>query len=1049
MSSSHPLKLIQDIKLTYSPSRVFVWRSERTGLQSVLIQQSSTMVRGHFAVGSEIHNDSGCPHTLEHLVFMGSKKYPYKGLLDILGNKMMSETNAWTAVDQTVYTISTVGWEAFSVLLPVYIDHIINPTITDSACTTEVYYLDGNGEDRGVVFSEMQGIENTASSIEELETQKLLFGSKSAFSSETGGLMAALRVLSHDQIRQFHKDIYRPDNLSIIVSGDIDPKEFAAVVQAIDDSMPALDKSHPHPRPFVDTEPSSYPSKKVVKTVEFPETDETFGEISISWIGPKVHETIESTAIDIILKYLTLEGIGILCKEIVDIPDPLATDVYFDETYYLNQQINISLSNVATENLQLVFEKAEAIIAKVVTDEKYFDLKHVQELVERTKYKDIKASELSSSELVDTTIVAFLYGSLDGKSLRQWIIDVKDYDVLLEWTAEQWKAVVKKYLVDNPLVAVLAKPSKVLSKSIKKETANRIAANKEKYGPDGLAALQAKADAAQAENNKPVPESVLKQFKAPDLTKIKFIDTTMAKAGTALKDEEQFPSKVQTIVSKNTPKEDHFPLYVTFEDYESQFVTLNIYLSTREVDTELLPYVQVFFTELFTLPILLEDGVTHLSLEDTIRQLKSDTLKASASLGSGSNGFEDLFCVSIQARADKYADAVKWAHRALSLTQFTDDRISVLLDKHINRLAEYKRYGSYALNSSVETTMHTPRSMRYASDLLITEERFKKLQEDHIPGEVIRKDLEKIRSQLVAPHNMRIFISGQVSNLKDPVKTLEKFLDVSSAKKDVAPLTAVPSDSDTCAYKGKDIAKLAKITSMPSTESSYATVVCPGINGFKHEDLPALYTAVEYLNAVEGPIWRGVRGAGYAYGANISALPEVGHIHLQVYRGADTPKAVQTCKKLVSDFVTGETPLESLHLEGAKNMVAHNFASSRQNSSSAALLSYIDYTFKGLVRNNPQEVLKKVAHEVTAEKVREVMEKYFLPLFDPKTSMVFVACHSSMTDDVLKKFEADGYEVSVKTLATSTSLAPYGSDQSGSEDEDKEEEEDEEESDEE
>ena len=29
-------------------------------------------------LATEAHDDDGLPHTLEHLVFMGSEKYPYK-----------------------------------------------------------------------------------------------------------------------------------------------------------------------------------------------------------------------------------------------------------------------------------------------------------------------------------------------------------------------------------------------------------------------------------------------------------------------------------------------------------------------------------------------------------------------------------------------------------------------------------------------------------------------------------------------------------------------------------------------------------------------------------------------------------------------------------------------------------------------------------------------------------------------------------------------------------------------------------------------------------
>lgn len=41
-------------------------------------------------------------------------------------------------------------------------NQVLNPTITDEAYTTEVYHLNGKGEDAGVVYCEMQGRENTS-----------------------------------------------------------------------------------------------------------------------------------------------------------------------------------------------------------------------------------------------------------------------------------------------------------------------------------------------------------------------------------------------------------------------------------------------------------------------------------------------------------------------------------------------------------------------------------------------------------------------------------------------------------------------------------------------------------------------------------------------------------------------------------------------------------------------------------------------------------------------------------------------------------------------
>lgn len=57
------------------------------------------MVNGYFALSTEAHDDDGCPHTLEHLVFLGSEDYPYKGVLDSLANRCLARgTNAWTDV---------------------------------------------------------------------------------------------------------------------------------------------------------------------------------------------------------------------------------------------------------------------------------------------------------------------------------------------------------------------------------------------------------------------------------------------------------------------------------------------------------------------------------------------------------------------------------------------------------------------------------------------------------------------------------------------------------------------------------------------------------------------------------------------------------------------------------------------------------------------------------------------------------------------------------------------------------------------------------------
>ena len=86
-----------------------------------------------------------------------SDDYPYKEVLDLLATRCYSDrTNAWTATDHTCYTIYSAGSGGFLNILPVYLDHILFPLLRDEDFLTEVHHITADGEDSGVVYSEMQ-----------------------------------------------------------------------------------------------------------------------------------------------------------------------------------------------------------------------------------------------------------------------------------------------------------------------------------------------------------------------------------------------------------------------------------------------------------------------------------------------------------------------------------------------------------------------------------------------------------------------------------------------------------------------------------------------------------------------------------------------------------------------------------------------------------------------------------------------------------------------------------------------------------------------------
>ena len=76
---------------------------------------------------------------------------------------------------QTAYTLDTAGWDGFAQILPVYLEHVIVPTLTDAGCYTEVHHINGTGHDAGVVYSEMQGVQNDQEELMDLSARRLMY----------------------------------------------------------------------------------------------------------------------------------------------------------------------------------------------------------------------------------------------------------------------------------------------------------------------------------------------------------------------------------------------------------------------------------------------------------------------------------------------------------------------------------------------------------------------------------------------------------------------------------------------------------------------------------------------------------------------------------------------------------------------------------------------------------------------------------------------------------------------------------------------------------
>ncbi|OEH73621.1 peptidase M16 domain-containing protein [Cyclospora cayetanensis] len=213
-------------------------RCMRTRMRVFVCNIPSPTCTLHVSFKTETHTEEGLPHTLEHLVFLGSKNYPYKGFLDLAAARCLSQgTNAWTATDHTTYTLNTAGYKGLETLLPIYLEHLLLPTLDDDAFFTEVHHFKPDGRSAGVVYSEMEACERTANSVANSALLSLLYPGDSGYTFETGGRMQWLRTTTNARVKAYHKAFYRWENMALMATGTVPVTRLLKTLEAATDKI--------------------------------------------------------------------------------------------------------------------------------------------------------------------------------------------------------------------------------------------------------------------------------------------------------------------------------------------------------------------------------------------------------------------------------------------------------------------------------------------------------------------------------------------------------------------------------------------------------------------------------------------------------------------------------------------------------------------------------------------------------------------------------------------------------------------------------------------
>lgn len=450
-------------------------RSTVSGIRVVLLKTPSPVLEMFLMVATEAVSDEGEPHCLEHLIFRGSEKYPVPGVLDSLAMTCLGTgTNAYTMQDRTVYTVTVTGEEGMNRIFPVYLDHVLNPLLHEEQFQMECYHVDTEGRDCGVAYCEMEYSMNQPGNISEMHLLRSAYGPANLSYWNSGGHPDAMRNLSIERVRKCHERFYRPELLTLLISGCTSLENVKRLIRETEESMNLRGFSGP-----VIQSPSfvSLPHFRGKTTIDFYADDED-GQVMVTmgW-RPEIHWSDRETTVgmEMLLEYFTDGPAGRISEELIENPETaIASDVSFAihrttyPLYFLKfygcTQANRLISGRVTEIM-----KSDKI-----------DMKRMKNLLTKWKLEELNLLEERES-LDDRVFDWILYG--DQVDLRNHVINDQVLDVLLTKPQSYWADLLKTHLVEGEIYENIMYPTTVnLSNIIRSRLASHRAGKFPKPG---------------------------------------------------------------------------------------------------------------------------------------------------------------------------------------------------------------------------------------------------------------------------------------------------------------------------------------------------------------------------------------------------------------------------------------------------------------------------------------------------------------------------------------------------------------------------------------
>lgn len=233
-------------------------------------------------VGSadELPEEAGLAHVHEHMLFKGTEKRKVGEIASDV-EAAGGDINAWTSFDQTVYHV-TIASREVDVALDILADAVQHST----------FDADELGRELEVVLEELRRGNDTPSRV----ASEMLF--RTAYTAHPYfrpviGYVDTVKAFSREQILAFYRKWYQPENMCLVVAGDVKPEAIVDKARELFRGNGRADAKADRPITRV-VEPRQTSLRVTTRAQDIQET-----HLSLAWHGtPLAHP--DTAALDVL-----------------------------------------------------------------------------------------------------------------------------------------------------------------------------------------------------------------------------------------------------------------------------------------------------------------------------------------------------------------------------------------------------------------------------------------------------------------------------------------------------------------------------------------------------------------------------------------------------------------------------------------------------------------------------------------------------------------------------------------------------------------------------